>query len=275
MEWTVEASLTLIELYKKQPVLWNTRHSYYYSKVRKQSAWEQIACSMDLGVDEVRQKMNSLLGSFRRERSKMRRGEGRYALGNFASRWFAFDKLLFLWDRHEAVPNDKVDLEELQRKLDEEGEDNLALDSDSNHLLEEELNAATHQTSLSSKKQPRKIFTSSIQPPPTKKTKFTHDHSGEDLPTFPAQEECSLYARYLAEKLMRMSCRTRALVQRSINNIIFEADLGKYEDTQQTPTTLLSSHLDGINLSSALDGFKLELDQLPLGPEAAETVAES
>lgn len=78
MEWNNGASLALIEEYKHQTVLWNSRHGYHYSKVRKQEAWETIAYNMQLGVDEVRQKMNSLLGSFRRERSKMRRGVGKY-----------------------------------------------------------------------------------------------------------------------------------------------------------------------------------------------------
>lgn len=78
MDWNNESSLTLIEQYKNQPVLWHIRHDSHYSKVRKQEAWETIAYNMQLGVNEVRQKMNSLLGSFRRERSKMRRGVGRY-----------------------------------------------------------------------------------------------------------------------------------------------------------------------------------------------------
>lgn len=73
MEWSNEASLALIDEYKKHPVLWDVRHQSYSSKSLKQEAWETIAASMQLDVQEVKQKMNSLLGSFRREKSKMRK----------------------------------------------------------------------------------------------------------------------------------------------------------------------------------------------------------
>ncbi|KAJ8920507.1 hypothetical protein NQ315_005376 [Exocentrus adspersus] len=254
--WSNEASLALIEEYKNQPVLWNTRHGYHYSKVRKQEAWETIAYNMQAGVNEVRQKMNSLMGSFRRERSKMRRGEGSYAYG-YNSKWFAFDKMSFLLERHEdCSPNDQINLEQLQVKLEDDAEPDLALDSDSN-LLEEELKEATGEPSIGFKREPEKIITSPTQPPQKKrKTKHFNNVIDQDEIYFPDHEECNVYGHYIVSKLRKFGPKTRAFVQHAINNVLFEADLGKYDNMpspfnakqQPSTTSLLSSNLDGMNL---------------------------
>lgn len=73
MEWSHEASLRLIDEYEKAPLLWDSKHPHYYSKTRKQEAWEAVAARINTDVEELKKKLNSLLGSFRRERMKHRR----------------------------------------------------------------------------------------------------------------------------------------------------------------------------------------------------------
>lgn len=72
-DWTNQHSLLLIHEYRKYPVLWNSRHKYHFNKNRKQDAWQNIASVCRASVEEVRKKMQSLLGSFRREKKKMHR----------------------------------------------------------------------------------------------------------------------------------------------------------------------------------------------------------
>lgn len=40
---------------------------------------------------------------------------------------------------------------------------------------------------------------------------------------------CSIYGQYVANKLMNYSDRTRAIVEHKINNILFEADMGNFD----------------------------------------------
>lgn len=70
MEWSKEDSLLLIQEYKKYQLLWDPRHKNYFNKIKKNEAWAEIAKTFNTDVDKTRNKMASLLGSFRRERSK-------------------------------------------------------------------------------------------------------------------------------------------------------------------------------------------------------------
>jgi len=71
MEWSNEACIELIQEYELKPVLWNPSHEYYFSKTKKQEAWEEIAKNLNKDIEEVKKKAQSLLGSFRREKAKV------------------------------------------------------------------------------------------------------------------------------------------------------------------------------------------------------------
>ncbi|CAH2012935.1 unnamed protein product [Acanthoscelides obtectus] len=70
MEWANEKALQLIDEYEKYPILWNAKHPEHYSRNKKADAWERIAYNLKVEEHEAKQKMNSLLGSFRRENAK-------------------------------------------------------------------------------------------------------------------------------------------------------------------------------------------------------------
>lgn len=73
MDWDQKKSLQLLDEYEKARLLWDSKHPQYYTKSKKQETWEQIAHKLKIEMPELKKKMNSLLGSFRRERSKTRR----------------------------------------------------------------------------------------------------------------------------------------------------------------------------------------------------------
>jgi hypothetical protein len=79
MEWTNENALFLIAEYEKSEILWNPRHQQYFNTIKKEDAWNEIACKLKFPVEELKKKMESLKGSFRRERSriKSRMGTGK------------------------------------------------------------------------------------------------------------------------------------------------------------------------------------------------------
>jgi hypothetical protein len=51
MEWTQESVLEFIELSKRKEVIWEPKHPIHCNKVKKQSAWGELAREMKRPVD--------------------------------------------------------------------------------------------------------------------------------------------------------------------------------------------------------------------------------
>lgn len=70
MDWDRENCLKLIDTYEQNPMLWNPKHGLYYNKIKKHDAWINIDEIMQCDGGEAKKKMESMLASFRREKSK-------------------------------------------------------------------------------------------------------------------------------------------------------------------------------------------------------------
>ncbi|XP_068250511.1 uncharacterized protein [Palaemon carinicauda] len=103
MEWHRSRCLALIDEYEKRPALWNQEHGAYFNKTKKLEQWEEVAKIIGCTVDDVKRKMESLLGSFRREKSKGNRNRENDKCGQkaYISKWFAYKRMAFLLDRDE------------------------------------------------------------------------------------------------------------------------------------------------------------------------------
>ncbi|GBN18782.1 hypothetical protein AVEN_39709-1 [Araneus ventricosus] len=86
-------------------------------KIKKNEAWANISSALGREEKGVRQKMTSLLGSFRSQRSKGKKsiGTGKGAAEMYVSKCFAFDRMRFLLDKDE--PNNTIDSESLSTNL--------------------------------------------------------------------------------------------------------------------------------------------------------------
>nr|CAI5834843.1 unnamed protein product [Callosobruchus analis] len=67
MEWSQQVVLVLFEQYQKRDTLRKPRHPLYYNTIRKEDAWREIGEILNVGVQELKKKGESLKGSFRRE----------------------------------------------------------------------------------------------------------------------------------------------------------------------------------------------------------------
>lgn len=90
MEWTKEMALQLIDEYERFPVLWEAKHPSYFSRNKKVDAWEQIASNAKMDAYAAKQKMTSLLASFRREKAKCKK-----SVGTGKGMYFVFPILMF------------------------------------------------------------------------------------------------------------------------------------------------------------------------------------
>lgn len=73
MNLNKEEVIILIQGYEKHRLLWDSNEKEYFNKSKKKFAWEEIAKCVNINVEDAKKKMSSLLGSFRREKSKKRK----------------------------------------------------------------------------------------------------------------------------------------------------------------------------------------------------------
>jgi len=52
-----ENMLLLINKYRESELLWNAKHQFYYHKIKKNDAWEEIATEFNTTADEVKKKL--------------------------------------------------------------------------------------------------------------------------------------------------------------------------------------------------------------------------
>jgi len=102
MEWPDSKSLQLIKLYREKRILWDPSDSNYKNIKKKADGWEEIATEMDMDVINVKKKIESLQGSYRRERQRQdsthRSGAGTDDL--YKSKWFPFSEMNFLNEKY-------------------------------------------------------------------------------------------------------------------------------------------------------------------------------
>ncbi|XP_014476706.1 PREDICTED: uncharacterized protein LOC106745531 [Dinoponera quadriceps] len=253
-DWSMDMCLLLIDLYERHPVLWDPKHYYYYSKKKKLDAWEAIAQSMNLDMKVVRQKMVSLLGSFRAQKSKGKKsiGTGANKRDVYISKWFAFERMHFLLDKDE--PRNHIHAEAGNSDLTNESgpssplsdeyfhepttiietpDDShvMLLDNDQSNLTVDETddcNVLGKETRGSKRSRKRKLSQDGRrvdQSFDALQDAHMYSYARAQL----MQDRFSTYGEHVANKLRMYSTRTQAIVEHAINNILFEADMGNYE----------------------------------------------
>jgi hypothetical protein len=68
-----EECLALIQLYKSEEVLWNSKSANYHNKSIRENAWKDIGDEMKVSVQDLKKKMTTLLASYRGEKSRIKK----------------------------------------------------------------------------------------------------------------------------------------------------------------------------------------------------------
>ncbi|XP_031338805.1 uncharacterized protein LOC116167519 [Photinus pyralis] len=99
----------LVKCYESKRVLWDSKHPEYYNKNKREDLWREISVSMNISVKELKKKMTSLLGSYRREKSREKKSQvtGSGQGDVYQSKWFTYTWFGFLCDKD--MPNDQLD----------------------------------------------------------------------------------------------------------------------------------------------------------------------
>lgn len=102
MEWTNEKVLTLIDLYRDRPVLWDCRSKQHKDRSKRTDALMEIAVSFGVEKEEIDRKIKNLMCHLSRELKKERDGKkcGARTGQAYKSKWFCYDSMLFLKNRN-------------------------------------------------------------------------------------------------------------------------------------------------------------------------------
>ncbi|XP_054010747.1 uncharacterized protein LOC128893649 [Hylaeus anthracinus] len=219
MEWSDDATLQFIEIYRANEILWNTKHPSYYNKMKKNDVWDEIAMEFHTTAEECKKKMNALRSALRRERAKIKKCQGTRKGRDdvYESGWYAFKSLLFLWDKNKVRSSQSTIREEKIDILDNDtSTETQAISKD---ILSSQIQSST-KFNIKSKYDERLDEVFQIL---SKASRVAEAHHEED--------ENQVFGQLVAKKLQKYSPDVQTAIQREIMNILFRADMGLYNET--------------------------------------------
>lgn len=99
MEWTDDAVIHFVQLYRNKDILWDSKHPLYKVSNKKHEAWTEIAAEMAVDVAELKKKINSLLATYRKIRRKVSEQTSGMSVEQYVP-WFAYESFAFLHERY-------------------------------------------------------------------------------------------------------------------------------------------------------------------------------
>jgi len=70
-DWSKEKTSSLIKLFKTNECLYNPQNIFFKSKAKKNSVLAEISSILEVSVDQVKKKLNSLKTNFNAEKAKV------------------------------------------------------------------------------------------------------------------------------------------------------------------------------------------------------------
>ncbi|XP_046969332.1 uncharacterized protein LOC124536782 [Vanessa cardui] len=242
IEWTNDQVLTLVNEYKNRRMLWDPNHDMYRVQTAKYEAWCELADIFECEIPDLRKKFNSIFASHRREKSKVRLG-GR-------STWFLYNHLSFLPNHiecDELAENTTVVKKRKKKEIVEEPEDEESDDEYEANGDESPVHIVIKEEQESIERTPPKIKYVCSKPRLTRviKRRIVKDNTLADRNKFlerklykrsnlyKKKDECDSFGEYIAISLRKHDERTRSMIKQAINNILFEQEMKKYNNSAQ------------------------------------------
>ncbi|KAF5297901.1 hypothetical protein FQA39_LY11886 [Lamprigera yunnana] len=214
----------LIHEYRKKQILWNTRYPSYYSKTKKEEAWKDLATHINMPVDKVKKKIESLKGTYRKEKSRIKQTSQSGRDQIYTPKWFGYELLHFLDVKCEP-----------RKTL-----NNLEFPSDSNE--------SDNQSEVTELKQDQDIecFYHSKNDfnyqdkCPTKHNSTLHENDEGMIKTFgrlkeiteslkQQKDQCGLFGDYVADYLRKFNNPLRSIAQHEIHSLLFKLEMSTCE----------------------------------------------
>ncbi|XP_050349411.1 uncharacterized protein LOC126772849 [Nymphalis io] len=243
--WTEKKCIQLIREYKSRPILWDSNEVLFYKYAARSDEWESIGRALNTSAEECKYKMNILMSSFRREKSKLKKGlkDGKSRV----TTWFAFMELSFLLNRK----IEKKKLLNTEEKSDMSSSSNIEVLPDTQIHLENNKSqqlAIEHTLAASEtiyaqddiKGEPESDAESDLESSNQTfvRTPGPSLEKNENVKTYSVQtstepintEEIEAFTNFVKSKMKKHSEKTLQAVQKAICDILFKADVGYYEN---------------------------------------------
>ncbi|XP_011881141.1 PREDICTED: transcription factor Adf-1-like [Vollenhovia emeryi] len=269
MEWPNDKALLFINEIERLPILWDSSDPYYKISRKKNEAWESLANKFSTTVLDVKKKWLSLQASYRRERIKVidsAKGSEKKVL----SKWFAYRAMMFLGDhyrprgaRNTCETSEACQQEENSDHTHHEGVNQIEVTRPKVEAILHESDRSLRSCNSPLRKKHLKVFHSPELSSPKKK-KINEDSKPSEMYILKAtvaekesqRDENETYGEYVALTLKKLDNYSRIMAKHYINEILIEAELGKYKDSipqrSPTPTTTYST------ISPSLSAFSYQ-----------------
>ncbi|XP_011631434.1 uncharacterized protein LOC105423391 [Pogonomyrmex barbatus] len=249
MEWPNDKALLFISEIENLPILWDSSDPYYKIGRKRNETWENLANKFGTTVLDVKKKWLSLQASYRRERIKVI-DSAKGTDEKVSSKWFAYNAMMFLGDHYK--PRGTRSTFEISEMCQVE-ENNDYKDQESIRQMEvtcSKIENMLHERSLqlcnsTSRRKHLKMFHSPEQCV-SKKKKINEDNKPSEMYILKAtvaekesqRDENETYGEYVALTLKKLDNYSRIMAKHYINEILIEAELGKYKESipQKSPT---------------------------------------
>ncbi|XP_071628638.1 uncharacterized protein [Temnothorax longispinosus] len=272
MEWPNDKVLLFISEIESLPILWDSSDPYYKISRKKNETWENLANKFLTTVLDVKKKWLSLQASYRRERIKVidsTKGSEK----KVSSKWFAYRAMMFLGDhyRPRGARNTSETSEACQREENSDRKDHESINETevtrpkAEATLQHESERSLRLRNIPLRKKHLKVFHSPELSSPRKK-KINEDNKPSEMYILKAtiaekeslRDENETYGEYVALTLKKLDNYSRIMAKRYINEILIEAELGKYKDSipqrSPTPTTNYSAVSPSLSVYSYQSG---------------------
>lgn len=99
MEWNNGNTLKFLDMYQKEPIIWDPAHELHKNRNEAHDAWKRIhtefGLEIEVTLDELKKKKYSLMATFRNCRNKLKSSEKSGVGSNdvYKPNWFAFGKM--------------------------------------------------------------------------------------------------------------------------------------------------------------------------------------
>ncbi|XP_013167552.1 PREDICTED: uncharacterized protein LOC106117692 [Papilio xuthus] len=237
MAWTNSQVLEFLDLYRKEPVLWDPKNPAHKTRSDITAAWNRIQASfsMDCSVVDLKKKKESLMTSFRMHMNRKKK-----RCGDYQPTWFLFSHMeSFLGGNYECDSTSQM-----QQQL-----FNNPTHAPSHQQLVTETNIGTRSNSNESNTVSRystKTFPQANAKP--KKANSNIVFVKKDFKEEPQDlekaieiknfDEYDLYGQLLAKKLRKLEEHQRDVAMHEIDNIMFKAKMqGSTSQTQSFTST--------------------------------------
>ena len=70
MELDKESVIFLIQKYEEHKVLWDPKNKWHFNKIKKNDAWQDIAGSVGIGVEDAKKQNGKPFGIFQARKIK-------------------------------------------------------------------------------------------------------------------------------------------------------------------------------------------------------------